>query len=127
VGGQHGFHILGLDDFVIFTNNSRIAAGSTTNIGGAGDGSVAIEVKLDVAGKTVTKTWSYKASPMQQNDVMGDVERLPNGNTVVGYSTRGVLHEVSSSGSLLQEWKWPAGASFGYIEKRASLYGPPPK
>jgi hypothetical protein len=50
---------------------------------------------------------------------------LPNGNTVVGYATKGVLHEVDKNGTLLQEWMWPAGGAFGYLEKRASLYGPP--
>ena len=58
---------------------------------------------------------------------MGDVQRLPNGNTVIGYSTKGALHEVSASGAVLQTWLWPGGATFGYIEKRATLYGPPPR
>ena len=62
------------------------------------------------------------------NQIMGDVQRLPNGNTIVAYSTKGVLHEVKSDMSLLQTWKWTqAGQTFGYIEKRATLYGPPPK
>jgi len=58
---------------------------------------------------------------------MGDTQRLPNGNTVIAYSNKGVLHEVSADGTLLEEWTWPLGASFGYIEKRATLYGPPPR
>jgi hypothetical protein len=60
--------------------------------------------------------------------IMGDVQRLPNGNTIVAYSTKGVLHEVSSSGTKLQTWTWTqVGQTIGYIEKRATLYGPPPK
>ena len=62
-----------------------------------------------------------------RDHVMGDVERLPNGNTVIAFSTQGVVREVDSSGAVLQELSWPAGASFGYIEKRPTLYGPPPK
>jgi hypothetical protein len=58
---------------------------------------------------------------------MGDVQRLPNGNTIVAYSTQGVLHEVDANMALVQELSWPLGASFGYIEKRATLYGPPPR
>ena len=46
---------------------------------------------------------------------------------VVGYATKGVLHEVDKNGTLLEEWTWPAGGAFGYIEKRPSLYGPPIK
>jgi hypothetical protein len=75
----------------------------------------------------MTKVWSYKATPGIDNQVMGDVQRMPNGNTMIGYSTKGVLHEVNSSGTLLQELSWPAGGQFGYIEKRPTLYGPPPK
>ena len=52
---------------------------------------------------------------------MGDVQRLPNGNTIVAYSAKGVLHEVDAGGTLLQEWTWSGGPGFGYVEKRASL------
>ena len=124
-GGEHGIHLLAADDFIIFNNNSRGGASGAT--GGTGDGSIAMEMKLDLTAKTMTKKWSYKASPGVQNDVMGDVQRMSNGNTIVGFSTKGVLHEVDASGKLLQTLTWPLGASFGYIEKRASLYGPPPK
>jgi hypothetical protein len=86
-----------------------------------------MELALDLDAKTVRQVWSYKADPGIQNDVMGDVQRLPNGNTVVAFSTVGVLQEVAPDGTLLQEWTWPLGASFGYIEKRATLYGPPPR
>lgn len=124
-GGEHGIHLLAADNFLIFNNNSR--GGGVGASGGTGDGSIALEMKLDLAGKTMMKKWSYKASPGVQNDVMGDVQRMSNGNTLVGFSTKGVLHEVDASGKLLQTLTWPLGASFGYIEKRASLYGPPPK
>jgi hypothetical protein len=126
-GGEHGLHVLALDDLLIFNNNSTTIAGGTGSAGGTGNGSIAIEMKLDLTGKKATKSWSYKANPGIQNDIMGDVQRLPNGNTVIGYSTKGVLQEVDSSGAVLQELDWPLGASFGYIEKRATLYGPPPK
>jgi hypothetical protein len=50
---------------------------------------------------------------------------VPNGNTVVAYSTRGVVHEVNAMGQLQQEILWPSGGAFGYIQKRPTLYGPP--
>jgi hypothetical protein len=127
VGGNHGIHLLGLDNLLFFNNNSRMSMGGTGGANGDGSGSIAVELKLDLNAKKITKAWSYKANPGIQNDVMGDVQRLSNGNTLVAYSTKGVLHEVSSSGTLLQELSWPAGGQFGYIEKRATLYGPPPK
>lgn len=73
------------------------------------------------------KGWSYQASPGIANQVLGDVQKMPNGNVIVAYSTRGELHEVSDSGTPLQRWRWPVGTTFGYIEKRPSLYGPPPR
>jgi hypothetical protein len=130
-GSEHGIHLLALDRLLFFNNNSRVSmggfGGGGTGSAGTADGSIAFEVKLDLTAKKASQVWTYKASPGIQNDVMGDLQRLSNGNTVIGYSTQGVLHEVSSSGTLLLEWKWPLGASFGYIQKRATLYGPPPR
>jgi hypothetical protein len=122
-GGQWGIHVLGLDQVLLFANNSLAASGGG---GGSGDGSSAIEMSLDLTGRNATKVWSFKSTI--QNDVMGDVQRLPSGNTIIAYSTKGKLHEVDANGTLLQEWTW-AGLtnSFGYIEKRPTLYGPPPR
>ena len=134
-GGEHGFHILGLDDFVIFNNNSAKPAGSSTGWSGgaAGDGtgSYAIEVKLDLTGGTASKIWSYHGiDPSNGNmaiadDVLGDAQRLPNGNTMVDFATKGTIQEVDASSNMLQEIKLPT--SFGYMQKRATLYGPPPR
>jgi len=113
---QHGVHVLGPDRLLFFNNGSL-----------GGGGSLAIELQLDLAAKTAKKAWTYQASPAIANDIMGDVQRLKNGNTIVAYSTKGVLHEVSAQGTLLQAWSWPIGGAFGYISKRKSLYGPPEK
>jgi hypothetical protein len=127
LGGEHGLHVLGIDHLMVFNNNSRNSIGGTGASGGDGSGSIAMELKLDLTAKKVTKIWSYKSSDGIQNDIMGDLQRLPNGNTIVAYSTQGVLHEVDASGAVLQTLEWPLGASFGYIQKRATLYGPPPR
>jgi len=124
-GGNHGVHMVSADDLLVFNNNSRVSMGGTGSAGGDGSGSSAIEIKL--SGKTGSQAWSYKGPSSLQTDVMGDLQRLPNGNTFVGYSTKGAAHEVSSSGTLLREMTWPAGSTFGYIEVRSTLYGPPPR
>ncbi|MBN2576485.1 MAG: aryl-sulfate sulfotransferase, partial [Deltaproteobacteria bacterium] len=126
-GGNHGIHLLGLDDLLVFNNNSRMSMGGGGSAGGDASGSIALEIKLNLSAKTASQPWSYKANPGIQVDIMGDLQRMPNGNTIIAYSTKGVLHEVDKNGTLLQEWTWPSGSSFGYIEKRATLYGPPPK
>jgi hypothetical protein len=43
---------------------------------------------------------------------------------MVAYSTKGLIVEVNSAGQVLQSM---TAANFGYIEKRPTLYGPPPK
>jgi hypothetical protein len=81
---------------------------------------------LDLNAMTTKAVWSYSANI--NNAVMGDVQRLDNGNTIVAYSLAGVIHEVDSSGKLLQSLTWGSGSgSIGYITKRKTLYGPSPR
>lgn len=124
-GGEHGFHILGLDDFVIFNNNSSTAVLGSGSANGTGKGSIAIEMKLNLGAKTAAKIWSYTAAnPALPVDILGDVQRLPNGNTVVDYGTKGVIQEVDANGNVLQDLSLK-DTNYGYMEKRATLYGPP--
>src|SRR5262249_6743596 len=117
LGSEHGIHVQGIDDFLIFNNNSRSVAGTTiAQSMGTGDGSGALEIKLDLTGKTVTKTWSYKASGTKyQTDVMGDLQRLANGNIVIAFGGKGVIQEITPSGTVLQEMQ--TTTNFGYIQK----------
>jgi len=115
-GGNHGIHLIDVNRILIFNNNNNMAS----------QGSIAREYMIN--GTSATQVWSYTAAPAQPNMVMGDLQRMPNGNTVVAYSTRGVIDEVNAQGTLLQRLTSAgAGATFGYIEKRATLYGPPPR
>ena len=118
---EHGLHVLGLDRLLIFNNGA--------NGGGAGGGSKAIEIQLDLSAWTATNVWEYAGqnggSPIS-NNIMGSVQRLDNGNTLVTYSTQGIIHEVDANLNLLQELSWGLGGAVGYATKRASLYGPPP-
>ena len=124
-GGQHGIDILGLNDFLIFNNNAPSDVADGTLLGGSDNGSLAIEVMTNPTAKTAMQSWAYRASPGIQNDVMGDVQRLSNGNTIVAFSTQNEVQEVSSSGSVLQTLTF--GSAIGYIQKRATLYGAPPR
>jgi hypothetical protein len=117
-GGEHGFHVIAVDDILLFNNNSSMS-------GGTGTGSIALELKLNVSAKTSMKIWSYVSSMAYKTDILGDVERLPNGNTIIDYATKSAIEEVDSSGTLLQ--RITTQGNFGYIEKRATLYGPSTK
>lgn len=135
-GGQHGMHLLGLDRLLIFNNNSTVnmgttgggMAGGTSSSTSAGDGTgaLAIELSLDLTNKKITNVWQYKASDVDVQ-VMGDVQRMANGNTVIGYSAAGILREVDANGTLLQTLTWKNLTPFGYMQKRQTLYGPPPR
>ena len=114
---QHGLDLLGTDRLVIF-NNGDMAGGA---------GSLAIEIKLDLTAKTAMRVWTYSAMPAIRNSVMGDVQRLDNGNTLITYSTQGILYEVDSSSTIVQSIEWPIGGAVGYAMKRATLYGAPPE
>ena len=112
-GCQTGIQPLARDRILFFNNEAP-----------GGTASAVIDVELDLDERTAEPLWTY-ADPGRKNDVMGDVQRLDNGNTIVGYSTRGIVQEVSPAGEVLQQLEWPTGYAFGYIQKRQSLYGPP--
>jgi hypothetical protein len=130
-GGEHGFHILGLDDFVIFNNNSAMDPTGGGSLAGDNSGSLAIEMKLNLTAMTATKSWSYKASPAISVGVLGDVQRMTtagpsgagNGNTIVNFGTGDIIQEIDSNGTVLQQFK--SQYPVGFMEKRATLYGPP--
>jgi hypothetical protein len=114
---QHGLHVLGLDRILIF-NNGGLG-------GGGGGGSLALELLLNTSGMSASVDWQYGSGI--NNTVMGDVQRLPNGNTLVSYSTQGVMHEVDANSTLVREISMGLSDPFGYVTHRPSLYGPPPK
>jgi hypothetical protein len=124
-GGQFGLHLLASNRILIFNNNSTTMSGGTGGPIGDGSGSSALEFKLDLTANKIAKVWAYKSDV--QTDILGDVQRTENGNTVIGFSTKGILREVDVSGTVVQELKWPLGTQFGYIQKRKTLYGPPPR
>jgi hypothetical protein len=113
---NHGHHMMDDGNFLLFNNGS---------MGGAAT-SKAIELSLDLNGMTTQRVWEYSQNGMS-SDVLGDVQRLPNGNTLVTYSSRGMIQEVSNQGKVLRELSWQLGTALGYVMHRESLYGPPPK
>jgi hypothetical protein len=105
-GVQHGQQLLD-NSIIIFANS-----------GGGSNASAAIEYGLD--GSLIKK---FASGGHTQN--LGDVQRLPGGNTLINYGNGGNIQEVDSSGNVVMEIKGSSGSSFGYSEWRDSLYGPP--
>lgn len=108
---QHGHRLLAADRLLFFSN------------GVAGSGmSSAIEVRLDLEARTATRVWQYQPGPHCL--IYGDVERLESDNTLVAFSTLGIMHEVTPAGTLVRELTWSLGGALGYMTRLHSPYPP---
>jgi hypothetical protein len=103
-GAQHGHQLLD-DGLLIFANN-----------GGGSNASQAIEYALDGTERRRFASGGYTAN-------LGDVQRLPGGNTLITYSNQSLIQEVDGNGKVLLEIK-VAGASLAYSRWLADLYSP---
>ncbi|OGU87703.1 MAG: hypothetical protein A2475_14755 [Ignavibacteria bacterium RIFOXYC2_FULL_35_21] len=66
----------------------------------------AVEYKLDETNKTIEKVWEYSPFPEIYSQVMGNVQRLPNGNTLIGWggnSSQLIATELKPDGSKALE------------------------
>lgn len=109
---NHGHHLTPDGRFLFFNNNPGDNGGIPR----------ILEVLLDEASSTATKTWEYSFS--MTAIALGDAERLPNGNALVTNSIVGEMQEVDRSGKIVQTFM---NTTFGYVDFRTSLYGPPPR
>jgi hypothetical protein len=120
VAGNHGHHLLDDGHFLFFS-----AGPSTT--------AAVYEYLLTETATSLaaTQLWSYMADG-EGSDVLGDIQRLPNGNTLIDFSRSGEIRELSPTGEVIQviEATGPTPNStghwaFGYFNFRETLYGPP--
>jgi hypothetical protein len=81
------------------------------------------ELKLTETASALSFTTVKDFTSSNSSGTMGDVQRLPNGNTLITYSNGGTILEVDPSWATVQTIK----GSFGYAEWRETLYGPPNK
>ena len=110
---NHGHHLLTNGDFLFFSNGAFESK----------DPSYFYEYTLDTSGGlSATRVGSYKTSSDSHTESLGDVQRLPNGNTLVVFSNNGLIQELDSSSTVVQSL---SANSFGYIDWRPTLYGPP--
>jgi hypothetical protein len=112
---NHGHQVLDNGNFLFFNNG---AYRSTTP-------SLVLEYSLSASGALqATQVKSYASSTNAHSDSLGDVQRLPNGNTLIVFSNDGLIEEVDSSWNVVQTLQ---ASSFGYADWRETLYGPPPR
>jgi hypothetical protein len=105
-GTQHGHHLL-QDSMLIFANRF-----------GGNNSSGAVEYSFE--GEELMR---YESGNFSAN--LGDVQRLPGGNTLVTFSNDSVIHEVDGAGNVVLEIDG-GGDALGYALWVEELYGPPP-
>jgi len=85
----------------------------------------AVEYELDTTAMTATQVWEYRHDPAVYTPFVGSVQRLTNGNTVVGFAGEGLVTEVGPAGNVVWEGRLliEGSAAFFYRGRRIrSLY-----
>ena len=101
---QHDIAVLPNGNITLFDNGSQ----HPTHY------SRAVEYKLDEANKTAELIWEYRHSPDIFTAAMGSVQRLPNGNTIIGWGSASrpgipAVTEVHPDKSVAIELSFPSG------------------
>jgi Arylsulfotransferase (ASST)/Secretion system C-terminal sorting domain/Bacterial Ig-like domain/Kre9/KNH-like N-terminal Ig-like domain len=73
-----------------------------------------VEYKVDEQNKTATLVWEYRHNPDIYTSAMGDVQKLPNGNTIIGWGSSDstgspLFTEVTPDNSVALEMFFPTG------------------
>ena len=89
--GQHSARVLPNGHLLIFDNGWTHSPPTSR----------AVEYAIDTVSRTATMVWQYSSSPPIFNDFTGSVQRLANGNTLVAFTRKGIVDEVSPDGALL--------------------------
>lgn len=79
----------------------------------------AVEVAFDPDERLVEEVWSYTPDPALYTCCLGDVERLPSGDTVVDFSTNGTIIQVDPGGTEVWRLSGEVGTAFGYMQRIA--------
>ncbi len=114
--GQHSVRVLLDGDILIYDDG----------LGHTPPESRAVEYKLDTTAMTATMVWEFRHSPAIFTPVVGSVERLENGHTLVGFALAGTVDEVDETGAVVWEGQLAnkgAAMSAYRIMRLPSLYG----
>jgi outer membrane protein assembly factor BamB len=89
--GQHFARMLPDEHILLYDNGT----GHDPNV------SRPVEYALDTESKTATMVWDYMSPDKIYTTYMGSAQRLPDGNTLIGYSTAATIVLVSPDGTVL--------------------------
>ena len=106
---QHDIRRLANGHITLFDNgNPRVDFSRPT------DYSRAVEYEIDEVAKVITRVWEYRSDPDIYGFFMGNVQRLPNGNTFIGWGGPATIgSEVTPGGEVAIEMRIDQ-AIYGY-------------
>jgi Arylsulfotransferase (ASST) len=90
---QHSVRVLPNGNLLLFDNGTRHQPPESR----------AVEYALDTTAMTATMVWQFRHQPAIYTSSLGLVQRLVNGNTVVGYGLVGRVSEVDGAGGVRWE------------------------
>ncbi|MCE9602055.1 MAG: aryl-sulfate sulfotransferase [Gemmatimonadetes bacterium] len=109
--GQHSIVVLANGNYLLYDNGLRHAPPESR----------AAEYRLDPRLRTATLVWQYRHSPPIYTPFTGSVQRLSNGNTLIGWAGVAVASEVTPGGQLA--WEGRLTHPRGVITYRATRIG----
>jgi hypothetical protein len=115
--GQHSVRVLDDGHLLFLDNHTRTVPLAAR----------AVEYSMDTAGRVARLVWQYEPVPPVANPVMGSVQRLATGTTLVGFAGVGRVVEVDRTGGVVWEGtlrdKSGAAIQFYRALRIRSLYG----
>jgi len=106
---QHQFKLSG-DRLVVFDNGPVEELVSRV-----------VEYELDEASGLATPVWEHYNDPVAYTTALGDVWRLPTGDTLVTWSSQGQLDQVTEAGEIVWQLQTDIGAGIGYLDWHSEL------
>ncbi len=95
------------------------------NRGGPQSCSRANEIALDFEAGEATSVWSSLSDQCVHTTFLGEAHRLPDGDTILQYSSAGQLDLAGEDGTAKWRLQADLGAGFGFVDYRSRLYGAP--
>ena len=91
--GQHSVQVLPNGNLLLFDNRRGASPASAR----------AVEYELDEVGMRAHLVWEFRPSPAVASPIMGSVQRLANGNTVIGFAIPARVIEVDGRGNVVSD------------------------
>lgn len=97
---QHAIRMLDNGDIVMFDNGNFHSPNFSR----------AVEYSIDESNKSASLVWQYRNTPDIYGNAMGYVQRLPGGNTLIGWGTASTaVTEIAPDGSKVFELSFDPG------------------